>query len=108
MILGFTKKKIMSIILLLGCIFISLAMSHIPFLVSNQKAGINMEGLSNEEDDEDKEDTEENKDSKDEPKVPPTKICIPPPVVPDKYLMNIKKHKEFSNNYKTYLKCINI
>ena len=45
MILGFTKKKIMSIILLLGCIFISLAMSHIPFLVSEHKAGINMEGM---------------------------------------------------------------
>ena len=66
MILGFTKKKIMSIILLLGCIFISLAMSHIPFLVSHHKAGINMEGMqegitnplddiNDEEDDEGKE-----------------------------------------------------
>jgi hypothetical protein len=51
--LGFTKKKLMSIILLLGCIFISLAMSHIPFLISNHKAGINIEGLEDgiEEDD---------------------------------------------------------
>lgn len=62
--LGFTKKKLMSIILLLGCIFISLAMSHIPFLISKHKAGINIEGLDDglvEDDEEDvlEEDTAE-------------------------------------------------
>ena len=38
--LGFTKKKILSIILLLACIFISLVMSDVPFLISNYNSGI--------------------------------------------------------------------
>lgn len=48
MYLGFSKKKIMSILLLLGCIFISLAMSDLPFLKNNMKV---LEGNTNASDD---------------------------------------------------------
>jgi hypothetical protein len=81
MYLGFTNKKIMAIILLLACIFISLALSDIPFLVSDHNASIYMEGLTEGADGEDDEEEEEETESP--PPVakplPPAPVMVAPP-----------------------------
>lgn len=71
MYLGFTKKNLIAIFLLLACIFISLALSNIPFLVSDHKASIHMEGM---------EDGEEGEDAT-ETTTPPPVVATQPPVV---------------------------
>jgi hypothetical protein len=78
MYLGFTKKKIMAIFLLLSCIFVSLALSHIPFLVSDHKASIYMEGLKEGVDgeDEEAEETEAPAPLTQAPTQPPTQAPV--------------------------------
>lgn len=84
MYLGFTTKKITAIILLLACIFLSLALSNIPFLVSDHKVSIYMEGLK---EGVDGEDVEEEEDA-DEPvaTVAPVQTTAPATAAPVTYV----------------------
>ena len=129
MYLGFTTKKITAIILLLACIFISLALSHIPFLVSDHKASIYMEGLTEGADG----DGVEEEEVADEPVAPVAPAPLPPAPVtyvappmpvaqaPPVYVAppvvkpvcvapqfgGFKKTKDFNTQLRTFADCVN-
>ena len=108
MYLGFTNKKITAIILLLACIFISLALSHIPFLVSDHKASIYMEGLTEGADGDGVEEEEE----ADAPTQPPVTYVAPPvpvvkPVCVAPQFGGFKKTNDFNAQLRTFADCVN-
>ena len=118
MYLGFTNKKITAIILLLACIFISLALSHIPFLVSDHKASIYMEGLTEGAEGADGEDVEaEETEAPVAPVAPAAPVAPVAPVTPVAPTQPPKpkcvapqlgkKPKDFNNQLRAFADCVN-
>ena len=109
MYLGFTNKKITAIILLLACIFISLALSHIPFLVSDHKASIYMEGLTEGAEGADGEDVEaEETEAPAAPVAPVAPVAPTQPPKPKCVAPQLgKKPKDFNNQLRAFADCVN-